>query len=132
MNFQFDDKRSLEVLVEVLKQSGLEFRMKKPDEEGGFFYIENGERKKFTENIFIKRSIKVEQQAQKYVSIDEICNNNDDGCENIDMEMSDNLNTILNTPNIKDEMYKQVEFVDLKTDDYMLSDFDLSSLNDVA
>lgn len=131
MDFQFDEKRSLEILIDVLKQSGLEFRMKGPDEEGGFFYIENGERKKFTENIFIKRSIKVEQQAQKYVSIDEICNNNDE-CENIDMEMSDNLNTILKTPNVKDEMYKQVEFVDLNTNDHILSDFDLSSLNDVA
>ena len=131
MDFQFDDKRSLEVLIEVLKQSGLEFRMKNPDEEGGFFYIEKGERKKFTENIFVKRSFKVEQQAQKYVSIDEICNNNDE-CENIDMEISDNLNTILNTPNVKDEMYKQVEFVNLNTDDHILSGFDLSSLNDVA
>lgn len=131
MDFQFDDKRSLEVLIEVLKQSGLEFRMKKPEEEGGFFYIENGERKKFTENIFVKRSFKVEQQAQKYVSVDEICNNNDE-CENIDIEMSDNLNTILNTPNEEDEMYKQVEFVNLNADDRILSDFDLSSLNDVA
>lgn len=131
MDFQFDDKRSLEVLIEVLKQSGLEFRTKKPEEEGGFFYIENGERKKFTENIFVKRSFKVEQQAQKYVSVDEICNNNDE-CENIDIEMSDNLNTILNTPNAEDEMYKQVEFVNLNADDRILSDFDLSSLNDVA
>ena len=63
MDFQFDEKRSLEILIDVLKQSGLEFRMKGPDEEGGFFYIENGERKKFTDNIFVKRSLKAERQG---------------------------------------------------------------------
>ena len=46
------------LLAKILKQCGLKFRLKSPDEEGGFFYIENGERKKFTDNIFVKRSIK--------------------------------------------------------------------------
>ena len=36
MDFQFDEKRSLEILIDVLKQSGLQFRMKEPNEEGGF------------------------------------------------------------------------------------------------
>ncbi len=71
MEFQFDKKQSADILIEVLKQSGLKFRLKSPDEEGGFFYIENGERKKFTENIFVKRSIKAE--AQTLIPINEIC-----------------------------------------------------------
>lgn len=33
MKFQ----NSADILIEVLKQSGLKFRLKKPDEEGGFF-----------------------------------------------------------------------------------------------
>lgn len=47
-----DETRALDILLNVLKQSGLEFRLKNSDEEGGFFYIENGKRKKWTENIF--------------------------------------------------------------------------------
>ena len=59
-------QNSADILIGVLKQSGLKFRLKSPDEEGGFFYIdENGERKKFTENIFVKRSIKEERSKDE-------------------------------------------------------------------
>lgn len=51
------------MLIQILKRSGLNFRIKLPNEEGGFFYIENGERKKFAKNIFVKRSIKEERNG---------------------------------------------------------------------
>lgn len=57
-----DETRALDILLDVLKQSGLEFRLKTPDEEGGFFYIENGERKKLTENIFVEQTIKTDER----------------------------------------------------------------------
>ena len=53
------------LLAKILKQCGLKFRLKSPDEEGGFFYIENGERKKFTDNIFVKRSINEERSDEQ-------------------------------------------------------------------
>ena len=63
MSFQIDEKKSAEILFRVLSQSGLDFRLKKTGEEGGFFFIdEDGTRRKFTENIFVKRSIKAEAQ----------------------------------------------------------------------
>lgn len=49
--------RFIETFTEVLKKSGLEFRLKDPNEEGGFFYQENGRKKKFDENIFAIQSI---------------------------------------------------------------------------
>lgn len=59
--FTIDEKQSVDILYKVLKQSGLYFRRTHPGEEGGFFYTdENGVRQKFTENIFVKRSIKCE------------------------------------------------------------------------
>lgn len=60
-----DEQKSVEILEEVLKASGLKFRKVKPGEEGGFFYTENGIRKKFTENIFVKRSLKVEKECNE-------------------------------------------------------------------
>lgn len=57
-----DEQKSVEILEKVLKASGLKYRKTKPGEEGGFFYIdENGKRKKFTENIFIKRCLKFDE-----------------------------------------------------------------------
>lgn len=57
-----DEEKSVEILEKVLKASGLKFRRTKFGEEGGFFYIdENGKRKMFTENIFIKRSLKFDE-----------------------------------------------------------------------
>lgn len=50
-----------ELIEQCLKAAGFEFRRVKPGEEGGIFYYENGVRKKFTENIFVKRSIKIEE-----------------------------------------------------------------------
>lgn len=71
MAFYLDEKRSVEILKQVLKQSGLPFRTVVPGEEGGFFYVENGERKKFTENIFIKRSLKVRVLEQAKMTLGE-------------------------------------------------------------
>ncbi len=56
-----NEEQSIEYLAGLLRQSGLKFRIKSPNEEGGFFYMENRERKKFNENIFIKRSAKYER-----------------------------------------------------------------------
>lgn len=50
-----------ELIEQSLKAAGFEFRRCQPGEEGGIFYYENGVRKKFTENIFVKRSIKFEE-----------------------------------------------------------------------
>lgn len=64
-NLLIDESKSAEILENILKQSGLEYRKVQSGEEGGFFYIdEHGVRQKFTENIFIKRSIKEEMQKQ--------------------------------------------------------------------
>ena len=57
-----NEEKSVEILEKVLKASGLKYRRTKPNEEGGFFNIDkNGKRKKFTENIFIKRSLKFDE-----------------------------------------------------------------------
>lgn len=57
-----DEQKSVEILEKILKASGLKYRKTNSGEEGGFFYIdENGKRKKFTENIFVKRSIKFDE-----------------------------------------------------------------------
>lgn len=62
--FKIDETKSVEIIEDILKQSGLNYRKVQPGEEGGFFYVENGIRKKFTENIFIKRSLKYESQSK--------------------------------------------------------------------
>lgn len=60
MEFEIDNTKAVQNLIKVLEESGIYFRPIRPGEEGGFFYYENGERKKFTDNIFVKRSIKYE------------------------------------------------------------------------
>lgn len=53
-----DEKESEEILFNILKQSGLPFREVRDGEEGGIFYKDAfGNLKKFTENIFVKRSV---------------------------------------------------------------------------
>lgn len=69
-----DEKESVKILLKVLKASGLKFRKVRPGEEGGFFYNENGVRKKFTENIFVKRSLKVEKEHDERMKEDEQIN----------------------------------------------------------
>lgn len=129
MEFQLDEKQSDDILIQVLKQSGLKFRLKSPDEEGGFFYVENGKRKKFTENIFVKRSIKVE--SQKLITINEICKESDEREVNVE-EMSSNLNATYDASHFKDELYELVDFVDLKDNSCYLLKFNLSSQFDDA
>lgn len=130
MEFQVDEKQSLDILIQVLKQSGLNFRLKSPDEEGGFFYFENGERKRFNENIFVKRSIKAE--AQTLISINDICEDGDEReIDSID-NISGNLNTIGDMLDFEDELYDSVEFFDLKEDGCCLSDFNISPTQDDA
>lgn len=57
----FDKKKSIEFLAKMFTMAGIDFRRKEPNEEGGFFYKENGIRKKFEGNIFVKRSLQFEQ-----------------------------------------------------------------------
>lgn len=70
-----DEQKSVEILEKVLKESVLKYRRTNPGDEGGFFYIdENGKRKKFTENIFIKRSIKADMAKSNSIESED---NND-------------------------------------------------------
>lgn len=65
MGIVVDEEESVKILENVLKMSGLPYRRTKPGEEGGFFYQdENGNWKKFTENIFIKRLEAVKQKER--------------------------------------------------------------------
>lgn len=127
MKFQLDEKQSADILIQVLKQSGLKFRLKAPSEEGGFFYIENGERKKFTENIFVKRSIKAETkvEVQTFIPINEICKDSDE-CEINATEISNKLNSTYDSTDFKDEMYDLIKFLNLKDNSRYLSNFNIS------
>lgn len=57
------EEKSVEILINIFKAAGLMFRKVNPGEEGGFFYTENGVRKKFVGNIFVKRSLNVEKES---------------------------------------------------------------------
>lgn len=61
------EDKAIELMEKCLKMAGFKFRRVQPGEEGGFFYYENGVRKKFTENIFVKRSIKIEEDENNEV-----------------------------------------------------------------
>lgn len=55
---EIDEKRSVEILIEVLDAMRIPYRRVNPGEEGGFFYTDvNGQRKKFTTNIFTGKEI---------------------------------------------------------------------------
>lgn len=54
------ENKSKEIIANVLREAGIPFREIKEGEEGGFFYYEDGERKKWTENIFKKDGGRVE------------------------------------------------------------------------
>lgn len=64
--FEPESEESINLIIESLRNAGIECRRTKKGEEGGIFYRdENGERKKFTENIFVKRSLKIETERTK-------------------------------------------------------------------
>ena len=52
-----DKEKSIKLIGQLLKEANMPFRSKKNNEDGGIFLIKNGERTKFTENIFAIRSI---------------------------------------------------------------------------
>lgn len=54
------EEQSVEIISRIFRDAGLDFRRKKPNEEGGFFYKENGIIRKFNGNIFVKRLLKYE------------------------------------------------------------------------
>lgn len=47
-----DKEKSVKLIGQLLKEANMPFRAKNNNEEGGIFLIKNGERTKFTENIF--------------------------------------------------------------------------------
>lgn len=56
--FEPGSKEAIDLIIESLEFAGIECRRVNDGEEGGIFYRdENGERKKFTQNIFVKRSL---------------------------------------------------------------------------
>lgn len=60
------EEESVKILIQIFNQAGVKYRLKKPNEEGGFFYTDkNGKRKKFKGNIFVKRSIAQELKKRK-------------------------------------------------------------------
>lgn len=60
---KISEEESVKVITNILDTAGIPYRRTKPGEEGGFFYTdENGKRKKFTENIFVKRLEKFAKQ----------------------------------------------------------------------
>lgn len=72
MNRKYEpgSEESINLIIESLRMAGIECRRVKEGEEGGIFYKdENGERKKFTDNIFIKRSMKYEQSPEKELTV---------------------------------------------------------------
>lgn len=72
MNRKFEpgSEESIDLIIESLRMVGIECRKVESGEEGGlFFRDENGERKKFTDNIFVKRSIKYDQLLMKELTI---------------------------------------------------------------
>lgn len=81
MNRKFETRseESVNLIMESLRMVGVECRRVKEGEKGGIFYRDaNGERKKFTDNIFVKRSMKYDQSSEKEL-IKEISMKTDDG-----------------------------------------------------
>ena len=59
--FETGSEESINLIIESLRWVGIEAHRIRPGEKGGIFYKdENGNLKEFTENIFVKRSIKYE------------------------------------------------------------------------
>lgn len=49
------EEESVKVLIKIFNQTGIKYRLKKSNEESGFFYTDkNDKRKKFKGNIFVK------------------------------------------------------------------------------
>lgn len=126
MDIQFDEKKLVEFLINELENSGLKFRIKSSDEKGGFFYTENGEKKEFNENIFIKRSIKYEKQI--LFPIKDICADGNER-EVYAHEMTNNSSVIPYESTLKEKTYEKIEYFDLKNDSSYLSVFNFSFLS---
>lgn len=117
-----------EMLEMLFKLAGFDFRKKKPGEEGGFFYYENGKRKKFDENIFVKRSYKYRLEEDiDFFPISEVSKNSDQEtilfseCD-MDMKEVDTITTETedNTV-IKEQTIEMNDFVTLPISDYSVS-----------
>lgn len=133
MDIQFDEKKLVDFLINELKKSGLKFRIKSPNEKGGFFYTENGEKKELSENIFIKRSIKYENishsteyEKQNLIPIMDICADGNEREVDI-LEMTNNLSVIPCEANLDEKSYETIEYFDLKDNNSYLSIFMFSS-----
>ncbi len=65
--FKPGSEESINLIMESLKFAGIDCRRIKEGEEGGIFYRDkNGERKKFMQNIFVKRSLKYETERMDF------------------------------------------------------------------
>ena len=55
------ESERVELIEELLTQMGIPWRYRTSDEEGGIFFTNaDGVREKFTDNIFVKRSLAIE------------------------------------------------------------------------
>ncbi len=79
MSINVSEEQSVEILTKIFTDAGIDFRKKEPNEEGGFFYKENGVLKKFTGNIFVKRLLEYDTDlSSSIVRINDLCGENEE------------------------------------------------------
>ena len=138
MNRKFEpgSEESINLIIESLRMVGIECRKIKKGEEGGIFYRdESGERKKFTDNIFVKRSIKYDQSLMKELTIPLSELNN----EPIEQEpVSDAVELFHATLDVNQELISDIldNILDVRpietTDEYHSFDPSISKILDAA
>ena len=134
--FEPESEESINLIIESLRMVGIECRKIKKGEEGGIFYRdESGERKKFTDNIFVKRSIKYDQSLMKELTIPLSELNN----EPIEQEpVSDAVELFHATLDVNQELISDIldNILDVRpietTDEYHSFDPSISKILDAA
>lgn len=136
MAININEEQSVEILTKIFTDAGIEFRKKEPNEEGGFFYKENGVLKKFTGNIFVKRSFKYDRDfLLSRFNMNDLFN--DGGSEevesNIGIECEPTVSNVMQTTlnaSDKDEIEKNL--VSFSNEQFDVFDCDMPITLDVA
>lgn len=86
-------EEAIRLIGQLLEGAGISFRPKDESEEGGIFLIDDGGKTKFTENIFVKRSMKYDESLFQpdIISINDICGDGNESEPNIVNELNYNV-----------------------------------------
>lgn len=107
MAVNISEEQSVEILTKILTDAGIDFRKKEPNEEGGFFYKENGVSKKFNGNIFVKRLLKYDANlSATIVQINDLCSTGENEEPEVDISSECELTVSKANPQKQIAIYK--------------------------